>query len=112
MNEINIKPGDQFTWNEIECVVIVAYEMSVLCLRNGTTTGRFGVPIRDAVNAFINKPCAMNMPVCERCEDYTSETYECERCSMMIGSCCQAQYNQFSQIDYNCCKGCAEINND
>ena len=45
--------------------------------------------------------------VCERCEKDVDEVYACERCDRMICDGCQAQYNQFTQIDYNCCKSCA-----
>jgi Pyruvate/2-oxoacid:ferredoxin oxidoreductase delta subunit len=43
---------------------------------------------------------------CERCEKDVDEVYMCERCEMMICDKCTASYNQFSQIDYTCCKGC------
>lgn len=46
--------------------------------------------------------------VCERCEKECNEVFECERCGLMICDKCQAVYNQFTQIDYNCCKSCAE----
>lgn len=58
MNEITINPGDQFTWNGIECTVIVPYEMSVLCVRTGSSSGKFGVPIKDAQRAAMNKHLA------------------------------------------------------
>lgn len=51
----SISPGDQFTWNGIECTVIVPYEMSVLCVRTGSSSGKFGVPINDAIKAKIEK---------------------------------------------------------
>ncbi len=44
--------------------------------------------------------------LCGNQSDY--ELYPCERCDEMFCSSCQAEYNQFSQIDYNCCKKCAE----
>jgi len=43
---------------------------------------------------------------CDRCNSIVSEKFECERCGIEIGDCCQAAYTQFSQIDYNCCKSC------
>lgn len=45
--------------------------------------------------------------ICERCEKTVSEVYECEICNMMICDSCTATYNQFTQIDFNCCKSCA-----
>lgn len=51
-------------------------------------------------------------PVCERCEKEATEVYECERCEQMICDNCQAEYNAFTQIDYNCCKSCANSRND
>ena len=47
------------------------------------------------------------MKVCERCEKDCKEVFLCERCEMMICHNCSASYNQFTQIDYNCCKTCA-----
>lgn len=49
---------------------------------------------------------------CERCEKTCNEVFECEICGQMICDKCQAVYNQFSQIDFNCCKTCAEYNYD
>ena len=49
---------------------------------------------------------------CESCGNETSEIYPCERCGALMGSCCQAAYTQFSQIDFNCCKSCAETKDD
>ncbi len=46
--------------------------------------------------------------VCERCERDSDELYECEHCGVMFCDGCQTQYNQFTQIDYNCCKSCGE----
>lgn len=47
---------------------------------------------------------------CESCDKEISieEAYPCEKCEKIISHCCQAGYNQFSQIDYNCCQDCAE----
>ena len=45
--------------------------------------------------------------VCERCEKNVVEVFECEICEMMICDNCSASYNQFTQIDYTCCKQCA-----
>lgn len=49
---------------------------------------------------------------CERCEKDCDEVFMCERCELMICDKCQAEYNQFTQIDYNCCKTCAEYSYD
>lgn len=32
--------------------------------------------------------------------------FTCERCDEYMCENCQAPYNQFSQIDYNCCDSC------
>jgi len=34
----------------------------------------------------------------------------CERCGEPFCEDCQAEYNQFTQIDYDCCEGRANIN--
>lgn len=44
--------------------------------------------------------------VCEKCGKDVDEVFMCERCEMMICDKCSATYNQFTQIDYNCCKEC------
>lgn len=45
--------------------------------------------------------------ICERCENVKDEIFACERCEVLICHDCQASYDQFSQIDYNCCTSCA-----
>lgn len=50
--------------------------------------------------------------VCERCEKDAKELFECEICNMMICENCQAVYDVFTQIDFNCCKSCASRNDD
>lgn len=52
---------------------------------------------------FENRPTSLR---CERCHKPAQEVYECECCGDLISSCCQAPYNQHSQIDYNCCVDC------
>lgn len=47
---------------------------------------------------------------CEVCGKESDDLYECEKCLKMICHDCQAAYNQFTQIDFNCCKLCAETN--
>lgn len=37
-----------------------------------------------------------------------AELYICERCEIQYCDDCSASYNQFTQIDYNCCKRCEE----
>lgn len=51
----------------------------------------------------------MQNPICERCENTVKEVFMCERCESLICDNCAAVYNQFTQIDYNCCKTCASI---
>jgi len=51
------------------------------------------------------------MEICERCENDIIETYMCERCERSICENCQARYDKFTQIDYNCCQTCADITN-
>lgn len=41
----NYIPGDEFNWNGIQCVVVRAYEHSILCYRKNELTGKFGVPV-------------------------------------------------------------------
>jgi hypothetical protein len=36
----------------------------------------------------------------------------CEKCEEPICGDCQAEYNQFSQIDYDCCERCANTQPD
>ena len=42
---------------------------------------------------------------CHICD--TKTDFECERCHNYMCEGCQTPYNQFSQIDYNCCTSCA-----
>ena len=45
---------------------------------------------------------------CHICKSNTSEEYVCEICDEYYYEECSSTYNQFSQIDYNCCKECQE----
>ena len=42
------------------------------------------------------------------CKSNTSEEYVCEICDEYYCEECSSTYNQFSQIDYNCCEYCQE----
>ena len=44
---------------------------------------------------------------CERCERNAIELFMCEKCGSKVCEKCLAAYNQFSQIDYDCCRTCA-----
>lgn len=46
--------------------------------------------------------------MCEQCLKITDEINSCERCEIEICHNCQASYNQFTQIDYTCCKSCSD----
>lgn len=54
----------------------------------------------------------VDMQACDKCGVYSDEVYECERCGEMICGGCQAEYNQFTQIDFNCCKSCAKYDEE
>lgn len=45
---------------------------------------------------------------CHICGKPTTKYYECVICSGFYCDDCAARYNQFTQIDYNCCSSCAE----
>ena len=45
---------------------------------------------------------------CHICKSNTSEEYVCEICDEYYCEECSSTYNQFSQIDYNCCEYCQE----
>lgn len=47
---------------------------------------------------------------CHCCDKEDVELYECERCGELYCDNCSSVYNQFTQIDYNCCKPCSERN--
>ena len=48
------------------------------------------------------------MMKCEVCNTEQVEIFECERCDKQYCDNCGASYNQFTQIDYDCCKPCGE----
>lgn len=60
----------------------------------------------------MEKDKEVKVTQCEVCEKDVKETYRCERCDRMYCDNCGATYDQFTQIDYNCCKSCAERNID
>lgn len=43
---------------------------------------------------------------CQICEKNDSEV-RCEHCDQVFCDNCSAGFDQFSTIDYNCCKACA-----
>jgi len=44
---------------------------------------------------------------CHICDNTEGELLECEKCGELYCENCGAQYNQFTQIDYNCCELCS-----
>lgn len=49
---------------------------------------------------------------CGKPDKGTEETFSCEKCGSLMTSDDQADYNQFTQIDFNCCKSCADSGGD
>jgi len=47
---------------------------------------------------------------CHICGNTNGEIHLCEICDETFCESCSATYNQFSQIDYNCCEDCASRN--
>ena len=45
---------------------------------------------------------------CHICSGKTDEEWVCEICDEYYCENCSSTYNQFSQIDYNCCRNCQE----
>lgn len=44
---------------------------------------------------------------CNCCNKIATELFECTKCNNDFCEGCQAEYNQFTQIDYDCCTDCA-----
>jgi protein-arginine kinase activator protein McsA len=49
---------------------------------------------------------------CEVCGGKDDYLYECDRCERVMCHDCQTPYNQFTQIDYNCCNDCAKYGHE
>lgn len=49
-----------------------------------------------------------NNKKCEVCLSNSNELWDCEMCECKFCPECQADYNQFTLIDYNCCSKCAD----
>jgi hypothetical protein len=47
---------------------------------------------------------------CHVCGAQFVELYKCERCDECYCDNCSSTFDQFSCIDYNCCKPCQERN--
>jgi hypothetical protein len=45
---------------------------------------------------------------CSVCGNKSDELYRCERCDELYCDNCHLVYNQFTQIDYNCCRTCGD----
>lgn len=43
---------------------------------------------------------------CERCDEQSNKLIECERCQQRVCEYCLVVYDQFNQIDFNCCNSC------
>lgn len=50
--------------------------------------------------------------VCARCKKDTNELIMCERCEENVCDKCLVVYNQFTQIDYDCCESCGNTRNE
>ena len=60
---------------------------------------------------MVGDGCSIcNPPKCCVCGKEVSGELECKLCEEPYCEDCGATYNQFTQIDYNCCKTCAERN--
>lgn len=57
---------------------------------------------------FINQENGEELDKCHLCNSSEGEILICERCDSPYCDDCSSVYNQFTQIDYNCCKKCAE----
>jgi SAM-dependent methyltransferase len=68
-------------------------------------------PISDT-KGEANAQDIKSMVLCEQCQKKVTEVYECEKCKEMYCDKCAAEYNQFTQIDYNCCKTCGQRNEE
>jgi len=49
-----------------------------------------------------------NSPICEVCENNVKEVYLCERCERSYCDKCSVPFTATNNIDFNCCKSCAE----
>jgi len=49
---------------------------------------------------------------CDVCGKESDELLACEKCSNNYCEKCHSIYNDFTQIDYNCCKPCSERNHE
>lgn len=47
---------------------------------------------------------------CYVCSNTNKELNECEKCNGLYCEKCSSVFDQFSQIDYNCCENCAKRN--
>jgi hypothetical protein len=45
---------------------------------------------------------------CSVCGKTTNELFPCSICEELYCDNCHAIYNQFTQIDYNCCRTCGD----
>lgn len=43
---------------------------------------------------------------CEVCLAKSNELWDCKMCECKFCPECQAEYNKFTMIDYNCCSEC------
>jgi hypothetical protein len=51
-------------------------------------------------------------PQCHYCGCETEIEFICEKCDEFYCEKCSSTFNQFTQIDYNCCQSCANAKNE
>ena len=90
---------------QIECTVCITIQNAIV-----EHTIPFWTKIHDCINCgFKIMESEWNLiKVCEVCKKQVTELFSCENCDSVFCENCQAEYNQFTQIDYSCCKSCAE----
>ena len=68
-----------------------------------SATPEFGEALTDSIMQHYEPACK-----CEICGEDATETYTCRDCEKEYCHKCSADYNPFTQIDYNCCSSCGQ----
>lgn len=63
---------------------------------------------KNHAKVLYDKIVAKLQSICSVCGGENKELVPCAKCDNMHCPDCQAPYNQFTQIDFNCCKPCSE----
>lgn len=94
--------------NALEGIIVANYELTNTVTNYGFHKLNLGLDVKSSSDIGVWR-------IKKRCYDCATtkgELSECERCGAVFCEKHSSVYNQFSQIDYNCCLSCSETRDE